>query len=202
MKKPVLLALLLALLALPACKRQPPPETLLPSDPDVPPPAAVDDFTMDNLLSEFPRQIRSADVRGDAPQLVLFFLPDEPACAADLPDWNALVRDYAPRGLSVLGLIPDSRPAAELRPLLAPLDPPPAFPVGRADSSIILAFGSPTALRVVPTAYLLDAAGAPVRYYPGHVLPSWIREDLDALLSGAPLPDHTPAGVLPEENAP
>ena len=201
MKKLPALALLAALLALPACKRQPPPETLLPADPDVPPPAAVDDFTMENLLSEFPSHIRSSETR-DKAQLVLFFLPDEPSCAATLPDWNARVRAYSSRGLSVLGLTPDPRPAPELRPLRAALDPPPAFPVGRADSAIILAFGSPTALRVVPTAYLLDAAGAPVRYYPGHTLPAWIREDLDALLAGAPLPDHTPPGILPEENDP
>jgi peroxiredoxin len=176
------------------------PESLLPSDPDVPPPAAVNDFTMDNLVGEFPGRIRSADYAGN-PQLVLFFLPDDDSCAAALPAWNDLQRDYAPRGFTILGLIPDSRPADALHPLVAALDPAPAFPTGRADSAIIVAFGSPTALRVVPTAFLLDASGNVVRCYQGHTRPEWIREDLDALLSGAPLPDHTPAGVLPEDNA-
>ena len=60
------------------------PESLLPSDPDVPPPAAVNDFTMDNLVGEFPGRIRSADYAGN-PQLVLFFLPDDDSCAAALP---------------------------------------------------------------------------------------------------------------------
>lgn len=193
------IAALLALL-LPACKRAKAPETLLAPDPDVPPPAAVDDFTMESLLTEFPGHVRSADYAGQ-PQLVIFFLPDDPACAAAIEGWNVLQRDCAPRGLAILGLVPDPRPTAELRPLVAALSPAPAFPTGRADSAIITAFGSPEALRVVPTAYLLDATGAVVRYYPGHVRPEWVREDLDAILSGAPLPDHTPAGVLPEDNA-
>ena len=196
----VLLAAALVAL-LPACKpARKAPESLLASDPDVPPPAAVDDFTMENLLSEFPSHIRSAEVRERA-QLVLFFLPDDPSCASTIPDWNALQRDYASRGVTLLGLIPDSRPSADLRPLLDALDPAPAFPVGRADSAIIVAFGSPTSLRVVPTAYLLDASGSVVRYYAGHTRPEWLREDLDALLSETPLPDHIPAGVLPEDNA-
>lgn len=195
-------ALLAALLAaLPACKRaKEAPAALLAPDPDVPPPAAIDDFTMENLLSEFPGHIRSADYSGN-PQLVIFFLADDPGCAASVPDWNALHRDYSPRGVTLLGAIPDARPVVTLRPLVAAMDPIPEFPTGRADSSIIVAFGSPTALRVVPTAYLLDSAGAVVRLYPGNVRPEWIREDLDALLSGAPLPDHTPPGVLPEDNA-
>lgn len=204
MKHPILpilasaTAALLVLLA--ACKpAKKAPETLLASDPGVPPPAAVDDFTMENLLSEFPSHIRSVDVR-DRAQLVLFFLPDDPSCASTVPDWNAIQRDYASRGVTLLGLIPDSRATADLRPLLDVLDPAPGFPVGRADSSIIVAFGSPSALRVVPTAYLLDASGSVVRYYPGHTRPEWLREDLDALLSDTPLPDHTPAGVLPEDN--
>ena len=206
MKTPTLPLLAAAILvaalavALPACKpAKKAPETLLASDPDVPPPAAVDDFTMENLLSEFPSHIRSAEVRERA-QLVIFFLPDDPSCASSVPDWNALQRDNASRGVTLLGLIPDSRPSADLRPLLDALDPAPAFPVGRADSAIIVAFGSPTSLRVVPTAYLLDASGSVVRYYSGHTRPEWLREDLDALLSDTPLPDHTPAGVLPEDN--
>lgn len=196
---PAIAVLLLAAL-LPACKRDKAPAPLLASDPDVPPPAAVDDFTMESLVGEFPGHVRSADYAG-RPQLVIFFLPDDPACAAAIEDWNALQRDDAPRGLAVLGLVPDPRPVAELRPLVAALSPAPEFPTGRADSAIITAFGSPEALRVVPTAYLLDAEGAVVRYYPGHVRPEWVREDLDAILSGTPLPDHTPAGVLPEDNA-
>lgn len=200
---PLLPAILAAVLAaaLAACKpAKTAPESLLASDPDVPPPAAVNDFTMDNLVGEFPGHIRSADYAG-SPQLVLFFLPDDASCVAALPDWNTLQRDYSPRGFTILGLIPDPRPATALHPLVAALDPPPAFPTGRADSSIIVAFGSPTALRVVPTAFLLDASGNVVRCYQGHTRPEWIREDLDALLSGTPLPDHTPAGVLPEDNA-
>ena len=197
---PALAAAALMALLLPACKPAKAPETLLAPDPDVPPPAAVDDFTMESLLSEFPGHVRSADSSGQ-PQLVIFFLPDDPACAACIDDWNALQRDGAPRGLAVFGLVPDPRPAAELRPLVAALSPAPEFPTGRADSAIITAFGSPEAIRVVPTAFLLDATGAVVRYYPGHVRPEWVREDLDAILSGDPLPDHTPAGVLPEDNA-
>ena len=197
---PALATAALMALLLPACKPAKAPETLLAPDPDVPPPAAVDDFTMESLLSEFPGHVRSADSSG-RPQLVIFFLPDDPACAACIDDWNALQCDGAPRGLAVFGLVPDPRPAAELRPLVAALSPAPEFPTGRADSAIITAFGSPEAIRVVPTAFLLDATGAVVRYYPGHVRPEWVREDLDAILSGAPLPDHTPAGVLPEDNA-
>lgn len=197
---PALAAAALLAVLLPACKRDKAPESLLAPDPDVPPPAAVDDFTMESLVGEFPGHVRSADYAG-RPQLVIFFLPDDPACAAAIEGWNALLRDDAPRGLAILGIVPDPRPAAELRPLVAALSPAPEFPTGRADSAIITAFGSPEALRVVPTAYLLDAEGAVVRYYPGHVRPEWIREDLDAILSGAPLPDHTPAGVLPEDNA-
>jgi hypothetical protein len=206
MKNPVISLAAVAVLAaalvaaLPACKRAKAPEALLPSDPDVPPPAAINDFTMENLVGEFPGTVRSADYAGQ-PQLVLFFLADDESCASALPDWNALQRDYGPRGFTILGLIPDPRPAIALRPLVAALSPVPAFPTGRADSAIITAFGTPTALRVVPTAYLLDASGSVIRYYQGHTRPEWIREDLDALLSGAPLPDHAPAGVLPEDNA-
>ena len=206
MKNPTLPLLAVGLLAaalaaaLPACKRAKAPESIITPDPDVPPPAAVNDFTMENLVSEFPGHIRSADHAGN-PQLVLFFLPDDESCAASIPDWNALQRDYAPRGFTILGAIPDARPAIALRPLLAALSTVPEFPTGRADSAIIAAFGSPTTLRVVPTAFLLDSTGAVVRLYQGYVRTEWIREDLDALLSGDSLPDHTPAGVLPEDNA-
>lgn len=166
-----------------------------------PPPATINDFTMENLASEFPGVIRSATYAQQV-QLIVFFLPDDSACAASVADWNALQTDYAPRGFALLGLIPDSRPAPQLRPMVTALSPAPLFPTGRADASILVAFGSPTAIRVVPTAYLLDRAGEVARLYAGHTRLEWIREDIEALLQNQPLPTHLPHGVLPEENAP
>lgn len=191
MKHPAstLAALAAAALALVACR------PAVPEDPDVPPPAAVNSFSAVNLVSEFPGTIDSARYAGH-PLLVVFFLPDDPPCAASVPDWNAIARDYASRA-NLLALVPDSRPADVLSRLVRPLAP--EFPVGRADSAIIAAFGSPTVLHVVPTAFLLDAAGEVCRLYPGHTLPAYFREDLDALLSGQPLPDHTPPHLRPPE---
>ena len=180
---------LLAALALPACK------PAVPEDPAVPPPASVNSFSAVNLVSEFPGAIDAASYAGH-PLLVVFFLPDDPPCAASVPDWNAISRDYAPRA-NLLALVPDPRPADVLSRLVRPLAP--EFPVGQADSSIVAAFGSPSALRVVPTAFLLDASGAVCRFYPGHTLPKYFREDLDALLANLPLPDHTPPHLRPPE---
>ncbi len=194
---------LLAAALLAACDRAPQPtpaeEVLLESGP-VPPPAAIDDFTAHNLLSEFPGTIRSSDYEGKV-QLIVFFLADDPSTPARLPDWNALSADLSADDFALIGLVADLRPASEVEPPTRALAPAPAFPVGQMDASILIAFGGPDVIHAVPTTFLLDRQGRLQQIYTAHEPIANIREDIQALLDGRPLPDRSITPVLPEDNA-
>ncbi|MDR0993422.1 MAG: TlpA family protein disulfide reductase [Verrucomicrobiota bacterium] len=194
-----LLLLLSTLLLSAGCERKP-FMNIAQSTESPPPPAAIDNFTMHNLLSDFPAQIRSADYAGRV-QLILFFLADDPSFAATLPDWNRLQQDLQERGFTLLGVVADLRAADVVHPLVSALQPEPLFPIGQMDSAILVAFGGPQTLHAVPTAFLLNEEGRLERIYSGHEPMEDIREDIDALLQHQPLPDRSPQTVLPEDNA-
>ena len=170
-------------------KKEPPP----------PPPPPIHDFTLKNLASEFPAEIRTGAFAGQV-QLVLFFRPDDDACRASLPDWSALQADFAGQGFTLVGVLVDDRPADRLAAEVAPLALP--FPVGLAADPVVQAFGGPAAIRAIPTAFLLSRDGALLRAYAGHEPLETLRDDVVHALDGQPLPVRPRIGIALEDNAP
>lgn len=179
------------LIFLAACSRK--------KDPPPPPPPPIHDLVLQNLVSEFPGEIRTADYAGQV-QLVLFLRTDDPACRGSLPDWNLLQKEFAPRGFTLVGAIVDDRPADTIGPEAIALGT--AWPLGLADAPIVAAFGGPAAIRAIPTAFLLSRDGALLRTYAGFEPLANLRDDISRALDGQPLADRTPKTVLPEDNTP
>lgn len=181
------------LILLAACGRK---EAPAPAPVPVPP---ISNFTLKNLLSEFPGEIRTAEYAGKV-QLVLFFRTDDAACRGSIQDWNSLQKEFADRGFVLVGAVVDNRPpdvvAAEAVALGA------AFPVGFAADPVVAAFGGPAAIRAIPTAFLLSRDGALLRTYAGYEPLDRYRADLAAALDGQPLPGAKSTTVAPEDNAP
>ncbi len=167
---------------------------------DLGPAPAVSAFVLKNLLSEFPGEIRTADYAGKV-QLVLFFRSDDPACRGSVADWNALLKDFSGRGFVLVGVLVDDRDTDQIA--AEALDLGAAFPVGLAtDARLVDAFGGPAAIRAIPTAFLLDRTGNPVRIYAGFEPLAQIRDDVDRTLDGRSIVDRKAKPAVPEENAP
>ena len=66
------------------------------------PPPAVSNFTLKNLASEFPGEIKTAEYAGKV-QLVLFLRTDDAGCRGSLGDWNGLQKEFAARGFTLVG---------------------------------------------------------------------------------------------------
>ena len=176
-----------------ACGRK---EAPAPAPLPVPP---INNFTLQNLLSEFPGEIRTAEYAGKV-QLVLFFRTDDPACRGSIPDWNGLQNDFMERGFVLVGAVVDSRPADVIAAEAAALGA--VFPVGLALDNVVAAFGGPATIRAVPTAFLLSRDGARLRTYAGYEPLERLRADIGAALDGRKLPGAKPKNVAPEDNAP
>ena len=172
-----LLVPLAALLLLSSCNR-------LPSEP-LPPPPPINDLALINLADQFPGEIQTSAYAGQV-QLLIFFRTDDTPSRATIPEWNALQIDYAQRGLTIIGLVVDSRPAAQIAAETATLGA--IFPMGLADDQVVAAFGGASAIRAIPTAFLLDRNGHLLSTYPGFVPWPILRADIDAALDGRPLP--------------
>ncbi len=176
-----------------ACGKKAPPPA------DAGPPVTVSSFVMNNLASEFPGEIRTTNYAGQV-QLVLFLRSDDAACRGSIPDWNALRKEFHSRGFMLVGAIADDRKpdviAAEVEALGI------SWPIGLATPSIVDAFGGPAALHAIPTAFLLGRDGLVARTYAGHEPLQNVRDDIDHLLDGQPLPDRNPKPIAPEDNTP
>ena len=181
------------LILLAACSRQ---KEAAPAPVPVPP---ISNFTLKNLLSEFPGEIRTGEYAGKV-QLVLFFRTDDAACRGSVADWNRLQKDFMDRGFVLVGAVVDSRPADILAAEAAGLGA--AFPVGLAADPVVAAFGGPAAIRAIPTAFLLSRNGALLRTYAGYEPLERLRADIGAALDGQPLPGAKSPTIAPEDNAP
>ena len=156
---------------------------------DLGPAPAISDFVLENLASEFPGEIKTADY-ADKVQLVLFFRSDDPACRGSVADWNGLQKDFADRGFVLVGVVVDDRPVAQIAAEVVALRAD--FPVGLAsDARLVEAFGGPAAIRAIPTAFLLGRDGAIARTYAGFEPLPALRDDVARVLDGQPLPSKT-----------
>jgi hypothetical protein len=182
--KKTFLILAPALLLLAACGRKP-------AEPPVEsgPPPTVSGFVMKNLASEFPGEIHTTNFAGLV-QLVLFIRSDDAACRGSIPAWTALQDEFASRGFTLVGAIVDERKADVLAAEVAALNI--SWPVGLADAPIVDAFGGPSAIRAIPTAFLLGRDGLVARTYAGYEPIQNLRDDINLLLDGQPLPPKTP----------
>lgn len=167
---------------------------------DLGPAPTLTHYVLKNLLSEFPGEIQAADYAGQV-QLVLFFRTDDPACRGSIADWNQLHKDFADRGLVLVGAVVDDRPpdliAAEALALGT------AFPVGLVDDPrLIDAFGGPAAIRAIPTAFLLSRDGDLLRTYAGYEPLDDLRDDISRALDGHELIDRNPPPAPLEDTDP
>ena len=174
------------LILLAACGRKP-------AEPvEAGPPPAVSNFTLKNLASEFPGEIKTAEYAGKV-QLVIFFRTDDPACRGSIAGWNGLQKEFFDRGFVLVGVVVDDRPVAKLAAEAAALGA--EFPVGLAtDARLVATFGGPAAIRAVPTAFLLTRDGALARTYPGYEPLASLRDDVVRVLDGQSLPSKTAKG--------
>lgn len=183
---------LCAALLLAACGRKPAPvETPAP----IPP---VNNFQMQNLLSEFPGTITTADY-AEQVQLIIFLRTDGAGIAQAIADWNTLQHDFAGDGFTVLGAVVDDRPNDQLTPEAIALNA--AFPIGQADAPIVTAFGGAAAIRAIPTAFLLSRDGLILRTYTGFARPDNLRADITAALANHELPPPPPPYPPPEKES-
>ena len=161
-----------------ACGRK---EKAPPAPVPVPP---INDFALENLLSEFPGEIKTSEYAGKV-QLVLFLRSDDMACRNSIIEWNALHEEFAPRGLAIVGALADDRPDNVLAVEAVNLGT--LFPVGLARDHVVAAFGGPSAIRAIPTAFLLSRDGALLRTYEGFAPIDHIRDDVSRALEGQEL---------------
>ena len=173
-------------------KETPPPVEPVP----IPP---IHNFALQNLLSEFPAEIQTTNYSGQV-QLIVFFRVDNPACRGSIPDWNALQADFSHRGFTLVGAIVDDRNPDLLGPEALALGA--TFPLGLATPPVLTAFGGPSALRAIPTAFLLSRGGSLLRTYSGFEPLPRLREDIHHALDGQDLIDRNPKTTAPEDNDP
>ena len=172
------------LLLLAACGRKPaaPPVDLGPAP-------AISDFVLKNLASEFPGEIKTAEYAGKV-QLVLFLRTDDAGCRGSLGDWNALQKEFAARGFTLVGAVTDERPVDVVAAEVVALDIP--WPIGLASAPVVEAFGGPGAIHAIPTAFLLGRDGFVARRYAGFEPLATLRADIARALDGQPLPEPEP----------
>ena len=157
-------------------KEQAPPAPI-----PVPP---INDFALQNLLTEFPGEIKTSEYAGKV-QLILFLRSDDMACRGAIVDWNALHEEFAPRGLAIVGALVDNRPDNVLAVEAVNLGT--LFPVGLAGDHVVAAFGGPSAIRAIPTAFLLSRDGTLLRTYVGFEPLDRLRDDVSRALEGQEL---------------
>ena len=171
------------LILLAACGRKP-------TEPVPPgPPPEVSNFTLKNLASEFPGEIKTAEYAGKV-QLVLFLRTDDAGCRGSLGDWNALQKEFAARGFTLVGAVTDERPVDVVAAEVVALDIP--WPIGLADAPVVEAFGGPAAIHAIPTAFLIGRDGFVARRYAGFEPLPTLRADIALALDGQPLPEPEP----------
>lgn len=167
----------------------------------VAPPAPIPpihNFQVQNLLAEFPDKIATGDY-AEQVQLLLFLRTDGAGVASAIAGWNALQQEFSAAGFTVLGVVVDERPSAQLTAEATALNA--AFPIGRADEAIVTAFGGRAAIRAIPTAFLLSRTGAILRAYAGFTPLAELRADIAAALADQPLPPPPPPYPPPEKEA-
>jgi len=122
------------------------------------------------------RTVRYADLRG-RPLVLEFWATWSAPSRASLRALSAMQGRYGGRGLIILGLSVDDRPAQEVEAFAGRLRL--LFPVGMATEDILDDYGP---IRSLPTAVLIDRKGRIVRRIVGHLdtetLQEFIREIL------------------------
>ena len=161
-----------------ACSRK---EKSPPAPVPVPP---IDNFALKNLLSEFPGEIKTSEYAGKV-QLILFLRSDDMACRSSIGEWNSLHEEFASRGLAIVGALADNRPDDVLAVEAVNLGT--LFPVGLAPDHVVAAFGGPSAIRAIPTAFLLSHDGSLLRTYAGYEPLQNLRDDVSRALEGQEL---------------
>ena len=135
----------------------------------------------------------------DNVRLLVFIHPTDPVCLNALEhEYSAILGAFSARGFSILAAIPTAQTHPPVLPEIVAMGLP--FPVGYAGADMVEAYGGESALHAIPTIFLLGRDGAePLRKYPGYPDGELLRRDIEAALSGEPLPPP-PAMLLPEEN--
>lgn len=100
-------------------------------------------------------------------------------CLVEVPHLQALQRDFADRGFSVVAIGMDLEGAKVLRPFAATLETP--YPVLIADDEVREGRSPFGSIRVLPTTYLFDRSGRLVGGFTGPVAPEQMRKLVERL---------------------
>jgi len=123
------------------------------------------------------KTVRSTDFKGRVVVLD-FWATWCPPCRAEIPDFIALQKKYAARGLTVIGVSVDQ---AGLKTVKSFADKNGInYPVVLADNKIVDAFGGIDGL---PTTFIIDRNGNIVKQHLGFTQPATIEKEILALLA-------------------
>ena len=99
------------------------------------------------------REVKSTDFKGKV-VVVDFWATWCPPCRKEIPDYIALQKKYADRGLVILGFSMDEGPAADVKAFGVKMKV--NYPLLMADGAVAEAFGGVEGL---PTAFVIDREG-------------------------------------------
>lgn len=117
-----------------------------------------------------------ADFRGKI-VLINFFGSQSDENRAEIPELNAIAKDFHERPFQLLGITLDLKPQIYVKDDLR--FTPPTFPCATGGKASRQAFPS---IRVLPTKWLLDREGRVVKRYEGAVSFTQVRADISELL--------------------
>ncbi len=123
------------------------------------------------------KTIRSTDFKGKVVVLD-FWATWCPPCRAEIPDFIALQKKYAARGLAVIGVSVDQASLKTVKLFAEKNDI--NYPVMIADNKIVDSFGGIDGL---PTTFIIDRNGNIVKQHLGFTPPNTIEKEVKALLA-------------------
>lgn len=121
-----------------------------------------------------------AEARGDV-VVLNFWYAACPPCRAEAPDLNAFARDYADRGVRVLGVNP--RDDAGTAQAFERTFGTPYPSIADTDASVVASFESVVPLQAMPTTLVLDREGRPAARVLGQIDPDVLRGLVDDVLA-------------------
>lgn len=101
-------------------------------------------------------------------------------CRQEMPALDRIAREYAPRGVAVLGIAMDQRGWSAVSPFLSQF--PVSYPIALGNPSLARAYGG---LRTLPLTVFIDKHGRIAATHSAALTEPQLRKALDALLASS-----------------
>ncbi|MFH1038629.1 MAG: TlpA disulfide reductase family protein [PVC group bacterium] len=121
-------------------------------------------------------RIRLADYRGKI-VIIDFWATWCPPCRKEIPDFVELYKEYAGKGVEILGISLDQKPRGVLPPFVEKYKI--NYPILLTDGKVDRAYGGVTG---IPTTFVIDREGRVYKQYVGFRPREVFEEDITALL--------------------